>query len=271
MQSLALAMMAKGDEGLALPTVFPQLEELGAHLRRSQLSLWAAAPGGGKSAVASEFVLNMKYDEFLDDKVPSMYFSADSDKGTIGVRLAAAVLGTTIAQAEEALAVPGSAAWKAVEAALDHVWFVWDSSPSLHEIEKEIEAYVAVTGEYPHLIVFDNLKNLVPDTPGAAKHEEYDEIMEWLKILALDTKAHVAVLHHVTGFYENGNEPIPLNGLLGKPGKACRLIVTLYMYSRDPSVMGMCVVKNSNGPANAGGGLQAHVGWNPEQSFFARR
>lgn len=270
MQSLALAMKAKGDEGLALPTVFPQLEQLGAHLRRSQLSLWAAAPGGGKSAVASEFVLNMKYDEYLDEKVPAMYFSADSDKGTIGVRLAAAVLDKTIQEAEQILEDPESPAWKRLEAALDHVWFVWDSSPSMEEIEREIEAYVAVTGEYPHLLVFDNLKNLVPETPGAAKHEEYDDIMEWLKILALETKAHVAVLHHVTGYYENGNEPIPLNGLLGKPGKACRLIVTLYMQDRDRSIMGMCVVKNSNGPANAGGGLQAHVAWMPEKSKFGR-
>jgi len=266
-QSLALAMKSKGTEGESLPTVFPQLEQLGAHFRRGQLSLIAAAPGGGKSAVASQIALKMTYDEYLDEGVPTLYFSADSDRGTLGVRLAAGVLNKSLTQVEELLDSGNAEAWAEVERALSHVWFNWDPAPSLHEIEKEIEAYVAVTGEYPHLIVVDNLKNLVPDQSGQ-RHEEYDSIMEWLKILASETKAHVLVLHHVTGMYENGIEPIPLNGLLGKPGKACRLILTLYMVQRDPDVMGMCIVKNSNGKADAAGGIAAEVPWMPERSWF---
>lgn len=267
MQSLALAMKARGDEGHALPTVFTQLEELGAHFRRGQMSLIAAAPGGGKSAVASHLALKMAYDAFMDERVPTLYFSADSDRGTLGVRLAAAVLNKTLQDTEALLDSGDEESWSALENALDHVWLSWDPAPSLSDIEKEIEAYVEVQGEYPHLIIVDNLKNLVPDNAGQ-RHEEYDEIMEWLKVLASTTKAHVLVLHHVTGMYENGNEPIPLNGLLGKPGKACRLILTLFMIERDPDIMGMCIVKNSNGKADASGGLYVAVPWMAERSWF---
>lgn len=274
MQSLALAMKSRGNEGESLPTVFPQLAAWGAHFRRGQMSMISAAPGGGKSAVASELALKMTYgrevedDECSEYRVPTLYFSADSDKGTLGIRLAAGVLGKPLTEVEQMLESEDSTAWGVVEAALSHVWFNWDPSPTLTDIEKEIEAYIEVTGEYPHLIVVDNLKNMVSDIEGEA-YREYDQIMEWLRALAGITGAHVLVLHHVTGFYENGDVPIPLNGLLGKPGKACRLVLTLFMVSRQPSVLGMSVVKNSNGPADASGlGIQAHVAWNPEYSFF---
>jgi len=268
MQSLALAMKAKGSEGESLPTVFQQLADMGAHFRRGQLSLVAAAPGGGKSAVASHLALKMTYDDVFEQGVPTLYFSADSDRGTLGVRLAAGVLNKHLTDVEALIESDDPETWAQIEKALEHVWFNWDPCPGLHDIEKEIEAYVEVMGEYPHLIIVDNLKNLVPDAAGQ-RHEEYDQIMEWLKILASETKAHVLVLHHVTGMYENGNEPIPLNGLLGKPGKACRLILTLYMVERDPDVMGLCIVKNSNGKADASGGLQVNVPWLPERSWFA--
>lgn len=266
MQSLALAMKAKGDEGHALPTVFKQLESVGAHFRRGQLSMVSAAPGGGKSAVASHLALKMTYDGGV--RVPTLYFSADSDRGTLGVRLAAGVLNRSLTDVEQMLDEDDPVAWRKIADALSHCWFNWDPAPGFHEIENEIEAYVDVVGEYPHLIVIDNLKNLVNDS-GGAPHEQYDQIMEWLKILASTTKAHVLVLHHVTGSYENGNEPIPLNGLLGKPGKACRLVLTLFMVERDPDVMGLCIVKNSNGKADASGHFQVHVPWMPERSWFA--
>jgi replicative DNA helicase len=263
---LTLALRAKGEEGHSLPSVFDQLEKVGAHFRRGQLSMIAGAPGGGKSAVASHLATWMAYDE--GEKVPTLYFSADSDKGTLGIRLAAGILNKTLEDTEALLEEGDPEAWAALNSGFEHVWLNWDPAPTFQHIEQEIEAYVAVTGEYPHLIVIDNLKNMVSDSGGAA-HEQYDQAMEWLKILASVTKAHVLVLHHVTGSYEAGDEPIPLPGLLGKPGKACRLILTLYMVDREAGLMGVCVVKNSNGKADASGNFQVHIPWMPSRSFFA--
>lgn len=266
MQTLSLALRARGEEGHSLPTVFKQLEGIGAHFRRGQLSLIAAAPGGGKSALASHLATWMAYES--GERIPTLYFSADSDKGTLGIRMAAGILNKTLEDTEALLDEEDSGAWQALNKGLSHMWLNWDPAPDYRAIEHELEAYVAVTGEYPHFIIIDNLKNMVTESGGAA-HEQYDQAMEWLKILASETKAHVLVLHHVTGSYENGNEPIPLNGLLGKPGKACRLILTLYMVDREPDVMGVCVVKNSNGKADASGNFQVHVPWMPQRSFFA--
>lgn len=261
-----MALRAKGEEGHSLPGVFSQLADMGAHFRRSQLSLVAAAPGGGKSAVASHLCTWMAYES--GEKVPTLYFSADSDKGTLGIRMAAGVLDKTLEETEALLEANNPTAWRILNNAMSHVWLNWNPAPGYKDIEHELEAYVAVTGEYPHLIIVDNLKNMVTDSGGAA-HEQYDEAMEWLKILASETKAHVLVLHHVTGQWEDATQPIPLTGLLGKPGKACRLIITLYMVARDPDVIGMCIVKNSNGKAAADASLQVHVSWMPQRSYFA--
>ena len=199
-----------------------------------------------------------------------MYFSPDSDKGTLGVRLAAGVLGATLEETEILLEDDDSTAWAALEGAMENIWFCWDQAPTMEDIGKEIEAYVMVTGEFPHVIFVDNLKNMVSENPNEAKHVEYDEIMENLKVLAGDTHSAVIVLHHVTGMYENGTEPIPLNGLLGKPGKACRLIVTLWTVERidDLVHLGMSIVKNSNGKADAAGNFGATIAWRAETSWF---
>lgn len=261
-------MKARGDEGDPLPDVFPQLAEAGARLRRGQLHLFAAAPGGGKSAVASWIATNMKYDD--GSPVPGLYFSPDSDKGTLGFRLAAGVLRTSVRDAEALLEDPDDPAWGEIESALSHVWFNWDQSPTLDDINKEIEAYVEVMGEYPHWIVIDNLKNMVPDNPGE-KHVEYDEIMEYLKVLAGKIHSAVIVLHHVVGSLEAGNEKIPLSGLLGKPSKACRLIVTMFILERGTGssvTLFMSIVKNSNGQMDASGDFGVDIPWNPEKSWF---
>lgn len=268
MQSLALSMRARGDEGQSLPDVFNQLGDLGAHIRRGQLHLFAGPPGGGKSAVASFLATKMIYDD--GSKVPTLYFSPDSDKGTLGVRLAAGVIHRSLEETELILEDDDAPEWKALEGEMDHIWFCWDQAPTMDDINSEIEAYVTVTGEFPHVIIVDNLKNMVSENPNEAKHVEYDEIMEALKVLAGDTHSAVVVLHHVTGMYENGTEPIPLNGLLGKPGKACRLIVTLWTVERFEGQvnLGMSIVKNSNGKAQADGQFGATVAWNAEKSWF---
>lgn len=231
------------------------------------MSLIAGAPGGGKSLLACDIVLGMEYP---DGSKPSvLYFSADSDKGTIGTRLGAAIANKFFDDVEESLKDPSNEIWAQIEERLDNVWFNWNSSPGFHDIEGELQSYCEVTGAYPDLIVIDNLKNIVSDGSGAV-HEQYDEIMEYLKILALETKSHVMVLHHVTGVWENGDQPIPLSGLLGKPGKPCRLILTLYSESREPDVMGICIVKNSNGKAAANGDIRVGMPIIPAKAWFGR-
>jgi streptogramin lyase len=257
MQTLSLAMRNSEDEGLALPSVFPSLEKHGAKFRRSQLSLVAAAPGGGKSAFATYVATRMEYwdDEQMQSvAVPSLYWSADSDKKTLGNRVTASVTKHTVDEAEKLLDQGDEETWRMLEANTNHIWFAWDRGPSLDDIEAEVEAFALVHGEWPHVIFIDNLKNVwVEESGDGGEHIRYDRVLDYLHELAGITGAHIMVLHHVTGVYENGDQPIPLGGILGKVTKPFRLILTIHR--TWDGQMGICIVKNSNGPMAANGSL----------------
>ena len=270
MQTLSLAMRNSEDEGLALPSVFPSLEKHGAKFRRSQLSLIAGAPGGGKSAVATYIASRMAYwdDEFFQEyPVPILYWSADSDKKTLGVRVTASVTKHTVDEAEKLLEAGDADTWNMLEANTNHIWFAWDRGPSLDDIEAEVEAFAMVMGEWPHVIVIDNLKNVwIEDTGEGGEHIRYDRVLDYLHELAGITGAHVMVLHHVTGVYENGDIPIPLSGILGKVTKPFRLILTLHR--TWDGQLGICIVKNSNGPMDASGKLIVKIPYDLERMQF---
>lgn len=267
MQTLSLAMKMSEEEGAALPSVFPSLDRIGAKLRRSQLSLIAAAPGGGKSAIATYIATNMAYGEYGETGVPTLYFSADTDKKTLGNRITASVTKHTVDQAEKLLLDGDERVWNALEANTSHIWFEWDRGPNLEDMEAEVQAFAHVTGEWPHLIVVDNLKNIwVEESGDGGEHIRYDRVLDWLHELAGLTGAHVMVLHHVTGYYEIGNMPIPLSGILGKVTKPFRLILTLH--KAWDGTLGICVVKNTTGRAEADGSLTVHMPYDLERMQY---
>lgn len=243
MQTLTLAMKANPDEGEALPSPFFRFPEFGIHHRRGQVSLVAAASGGGKSAYATHVAVHSK------PPIPTLYFSADSDKITLGTRIAASLLNGPVSTVERMLRTGHRPTWQTVEDGTNHIWFSWDSSPSLQDIQDEVEAYGYEMGDWPWLIVLDNLINV--DADGEAGHVQKDSVMHWLQRLANVTNAHVMVLHHVTGQYEDGLCPIPKSGLLDKVAKRPRLVLTLYRVSEI--ALGVRVVKNSTGKMDPAG------------------
>lgn len=270
MQTLSLAMKNSEGEGVALPSVFPSLEKNGAKFRRSQLSLIAAAPGGGKSAIATYIATRIAYwdDEFMQEvPVPTLYWSADSDKKTLGTRITASVTKHTVDEAEKLLDINDQETWDTLAANTDHIWFAWDRGPSLDDIEAEVEAFAMVHGEWPHLIIIDNLKNVwIEESGDGGEHIRYDRVLDYLHELAGITGAHIMILHHVVGTYENGDTPIPLGGILGKVTKPFRLILTLHK-SWD-GTLGICIVKNSNGPMDAGGKLMVKIPYDLERMQY---
>lgn len=268
MQTLGLAMRSSGEEGAALPPVFSQLDKLGAKLRRGQLVLIAGAPGGGKSAITSFLTYKMAYGEFEEQGVPTLYFSADTDKHTLGTRIAASISRFTVEQAEELLVSGHQGIWDMLESNTGHIWFSWDRGPTLEDIDEEVQAYATVVGDWPHVIVIDNLKNIWVDAPSeGGEHIRYDRVLDFLHELAGQTGACIIVLHHVTGYWENGNEPIPLSGILGKVTKPFRLILTLH--KAWEGTLGVSIVKNSFGPMQADGRLIAYIPYDLSRMQFA--
>lgn len=232
------------NEGLALPNPFKGFSRFKIIQRRGQVSLWAAASGCGKSALATHIAVHSY------PKIPTLYCSADSDKVTLGTRVAAGVLNKPVEVVEKLLRNHDSATAEKLKDSTDHIWFYWDASPSLQDIEAEVEAYAYANGAWPHLIVIDNLINIDPGDEGVG-HAQKDGVMHYLQQLANLTNAHIMVLHHVTGQYEDGNTPVPKSGLLDKVAKRPRLVCTLYRISEG--LLGVRVVKNSSGPMAADG------------------
>lgn len=258
--SLTLAMRAAPEAGRPLPSPFEGLDKLGAKFRRGQVSLIAAASNGGKSAVASHMAVFGRYDN--GDGIPTCYFSADTDRITLGSRVAAGVLSKPVTEVEKLLRSGDIEAWGQLAEATSHVWWDWSSVLTSKHIQEELDAYAYANGDWPQLIIVDNLINIIAE-PG---WQGIDEVMFWLQGVANTTNAHVLVLHHVTGGYVDGMTPIPKSGLLDKVDKRPRLVVTLYHSGND--LLGMCVVKNSSGPNKADGSYKCDVAWMPARSWF---
>ena len=267
MQTIGLAMRNSEEEGRPLPAVFSVLEQAGVRFRKSQLVMIAGAPGGGKSALALDMAVKMAYGEYNENPVPTLYFSADTDKGTLGTRAAAGVAKFTVSEAEELIKSGNAGIWQLLEEATSHIWFHWNRAPDLDDIEAEVISYAHVMGEYPHLIIVDNLKNVFVEGNGeSGDHIRYDRVLDALHELAGITGACIVVLHHVAGWAENGDQPIPLAGILGKVTKPFGLILTLHR--AWDNMLGICVVKNRTGRADPSGGYILHIPYDLERMQF---
>jgi hypothetical protein len=267
LQTLGLALRNSEETGLALPGVFPTLETMGAKFRRGQLSLIAGGPGTGKSALASYIAAHSGYGEYGEIGIPTLYFSADTDKRTLGNRITASVAHMTVDECEDLLLKRHEGILKILDDNTAHIWFDWNNGPNLDDIQDEVEAFAHVTGEWPHLIIIDNLKNIWTETHGeGGDHVRYDRVLDFLHELAGYTNAHIMVLHHVTGIYENGTDPIPMSGILGKVSKPFRLIITLYRPNENQ--IGLSIVKNSTGKMDPRGALACYLTIDLERQQF---
>lgn len=230
----------------------------GAKIRRGQVTLIAAAPGGGKSAVATTYALY--------SKSPTLYFSADSDKMTFGARAMASALGMRLNEAEELLLEKDEETLQELDALTDHIWVNFDSCPTPKDIDEEVECFAHIYGEYPHLVVVDNLMDV--GLYGPDERMGHDAVIDFCRQLARKTGAAVMILCHVTGQYTDGLDPIPMSGLMNKIDKRPRLILTLYKY--DTNTMGVCIVKNSNGPAATDGSFGVNLPWIAEKAWLGK-
>lgn len=229
------------------------MNESKTFIRKGQLTLVAAGPGSGKSAIV-QYILQCGNGGGPDD--PSrqtnrtFYFSADSDQTTMWKRSGAIATGYTqdaldtflasgrIGHIEDAIAGMSS-----------HMRFDYNSSPTEEYVLESIDAYASVYGAYPEVIVMDNLKNLVVE--GAeGEFQALEEGCVFLSNLARDTNAAIIALHHVTGENEDGMKPIPMSGIRGKVSKTPEVILTLH---RIETNMFISPVKNRNGIADASG------------------
>lgn len=255
MLSLTQSAGVKGSAGEPLPSVWEGLSETGAVFRRGQLALVAAGPGVGKSALVLSYALR--------SRVSCLYFSADSDAYVQVSRSLAILEGLSMQEAGEIVLAGDS---KRVSSVVDGVpiRFDYNPSPSLESISMQIRSYEELYGGYPELIVVDNALDVVMEGGDIDQSQSLDALMAWLHDLARETEACVIVLHHVTGPYNDANQPIPLSGVKGQIGRVPEMILTLHktIYGYDqPDELNVSVVKNRGFKADPTGSTFATLGF----------
>jgi hypothetical protein len=228
---------------------FACMQRTKTHIMRGQLTLIPAGAGTGKSAWV-QTILQRGNDR--GDLNTALYFSADSDPATMFKRSAAIHSGWELSAIEEIL---NTGDRKGVEAqvnkATSHIRWDFESSPSENHIFLEIEAYAATFGAFPDVAVFDNIKN-IDIGAGEGEFGMLEQACVFLHSLARDTGMAVIATHHVTGEFENGTTPIPLNGVRGKITKTPEVVLTLHR-SEDGQRLNVSPVKDRNGKADASG------------------
>lgn len=256
LQSLRMLLQKRGKEGSALPTVFGKLENVGVKLKRSQVSMVAAAPGVGKSAFALSYVIK--------SNLKTLYLSPDSDMMMLSERILAAQWNIDVDQAEAFIEAEDPQALEVIAEASKHCWFDFAAGPNHTDISENIRAYATVMGEYPELIILDNLKDVQND---GTEYDRFNETIDFLHQTARATLAHIMVLHHVVGAYEDGSTPVPLTGLVQKPGKSVRLVLTLHKV--QPGILGVRVVKSNNSRASGDASYGVDIAFLPERQLLA--
>lgn len=240
MPSLKQAARSAERAGEPLPYMAKPLVEKGVRLRRGHLHVIASAPGGAKTTTAINIVL-------YNTGVPTLYLAMDGDANSMSTRVLQAYLGWTREAVEEEREF-GS---PDIEKAMDTIdWVRWDfpNTPDMEEVRDRVWAFAEIFGEFPHLIVVDNLMDVVFEQSAAA----YTDAESALTSLARAANSAVLVLAHVNGMHEGGRDPIPLSGLMFKATKKASLIVTLHP-GAFPSQLFVSILKNRDGPADPSG------------------
>ena len=241
MLKLSRAWSSVTTKATPLPEVWTDLNQKQIKFRRGQVCMVAAAPNAGKSMFALVYAIRAK--------VPTLFFSADTDTATVMIRAASALSGHSQLSVEAQLQTNANA-YKDRLKDMSHIQWVFDSSPSLDDIELEVKAYVELYGIAPELIVIDNLMNVV------AEHDNewagLRQIMMELHDMARKTEACVMVLHHVSEQSEYGDttKPPARRAIHGKVSQLPSLILTLG-YSPTEGTLRVAPVKNRFGPMYA--------------------
>lgn len=245
MSLATLGQAIRGDtsNGKPLKTVWKSLTDATAVFRRGSVVIVAGGSGAGKSA----FALNLA----IKSEATGIYFTADSRPGTQLARAASLVTGRPFR--ETAKEVERGYYFDKELAPLRRIRWDTNAGPNETDIEESLEAYGFLHGEYPELVIVDNLMNVVTEESGEGGRVNVQNFLLFLTELAHTKGCCVVVLHHVVGQYGDGVTPIPLTGLIDKHDKSAELVLTIYRV--DERTMGVCIVKNRDGMANAAGGL----------------
>lgn len=243
--------------GEPLPPAFAAFERAGIILRRAEVTVVAGTPGAGKSSVALAIAVKTKH--------PTLYFSADTNAHTMAMRLIAMSGRMTQTAAELLLKREPTKAHELLQIN-NHLFWSFDSSPTLKDLDEEVSAFETVWGRSPALIVVDNLMDIAMDG-----HDEFGGMraaMKELKYLARDTNAAVLVLHHTKEGFE-GYPCQPRSAIQGLVNQIPAMVLTIgQMKQGDDTYLCVAPVKNRYGRADQTGNNYVSLAFNPDSMYL---
>lgn len=251
MRTLARAVGNTDIGGEPLPTVFKTFEVNKVVIRRSEISMIAGTPGAGKSTVALAIALRAK--------VPTLYISADTNAHTMAMRLLSMITNKPQSEAEMLLTDNVEQSRKVINDSSGHIFWSFESAPTLSDLDQEVEAFEELWGCAPTLIVIDNLMDIAND--GGEEFAAMRSTIKELKYLARDTNAAVLLLHHTKESYV-GSPCQPRSALQGMVAQLPALICTVG--SDAPGFIAVAPVKNRYGKADPSGTTAFWLQFNPE-------
>ncbi len=264
MQTITRALANRGSAGEPLPAVFAALSASGFEFRRGQMTLIAGPPGGGKSAMA--LALAVALSKGLD--LGTLYISADSDEYTQGVRAASMVTADSQDAVKAAFESGNEAYYEERLEEIASIQFEFEPDPTVDDVDELLHAYALLYGDWPALVVVDNLSDLYAGEDGGVGEGTLDKALRYLKTLTRTTRACTVVLHHLIGAKENGLEVAGMGDLRGKVGKIPESVLTLYKAGRpEDKLLGVAIVKNRGGQADSAGRRQVFLHFIPERMY----
>jgi predicted ATP-dependent serine protease len=251
MRALDRAVRSIDKKAMVVPMPFKSWTDNQISIRRGEVSMIAGPPGAGKSTAALAIAIKAK--------VPTLYASADSHESTMAIRSLAMATGLPQVEVEERMANDPQWATDILKQDVGHIRWMFDASPTLADLEDEINVYREVMGDNPQLVVVDNAVDVT--------HESGDEfsslrsLMREVKWWSRDTGAAFLILHHTSEGFE-GHPCPPRAALHGKIAQVPSLIVTLS--SDQTGLMAAAPVKNRYGKADATGRTAVWMDYFPE-------
>ena len=219
-----------------------QLDDALGELERGDVTVIAARPAVGKSALTTQIIGNMAKRglkvayfnlEMNDKQVYERFISRLAEIGLTRIRRAKAFLGDEEEKFNQAN-----------EEMSDYQLWVASGTVSPRDIKAECRH------QDFDVIVVDYLQLLTPDSQGRGRSEEVGSISRALKVIAGDLKTHVIALSQINRLSESKDTKEPTMAELRESGaieQDASNIIMLWNMSEDKEVKGAKVEKNRQG------------------------
>src|SRR5690606_6230409 len=193
----------------------------------------AGRPGGGKSIFA--------LDHAIKAEVPTLYVSCDMSRFQLATRAASALTGDPISVVKENLNGTGREKYRAALKKADHLFLALEKRPDAEALEDVLNAFHERWGIPPHLVVIDNLMNLLSGADNEwAGLREMSHVADFF---AHELGACVHLLHHIN-INDALDRPAPMNNVKGKVVELPSLILSV---AKTDEEFRFAAVKNREG------------------------